>query len=72
MREENQLIEGKIPVTILRFAVPFFISSLLQALYGAADLFVVGRYTGADAVSAVSIGSQVMQTLTGIDRKSVV
>lgn len=66
MREENQLIEGNISVTILRFAVPFFISSLLQALYGAADLFVVGRYTGADAVSAVSIGSQVMQTLTGI------
>ena len=66
MEKHNQLVEGKIGRTLLNFAVPFLIASLLQALYGAADLFVVGRYRGADAVSAVAIGSQVMQTITGI------
>lgn len=67
MKEQgNALTEGKISTTLLKFALPFLLSSFLQALYGAADLFVVGQFSGADAVSAVSIGSQVMQTITGI------
>lgn len=64
--EQNQLTTGKISTSLLRFAMPFLAASLLQALYGAADLFVVGQYTNSQAVSAVSIGSQVMQTITGI------
>lgn len=39
---------------------------LLQALYGGADLFVVGWFDDAASVAAVAIGSQVMQTITGI------
>ena len=38
----------------------------LQALYGGADLFVVGQYDDSASVAAVAIGSQVMQTITGI------
>ncbi|WP_343210431.1 MATE family efflux transporter [Anaerolentibacter hominis] len=61
-----ELTEGKIGRTLLRFAIPFLLASVLQALYGAADLFVVGRFADSAAVSAVSVGSQVMQTVTGI------
>ncbi|MCF0146879.1 MAG: MATE family efflux transporter [Clostridium sp.] len=46
--------------------MPLLFASLLQALYGAADLFVVGQFSDSSAVSAVAIGSQVMQTITGI------
>lgn len=60
------LTEGPIGTTLLRFALPFLLSSLLQALYGAVDLFVVGRFADSAAVSAVAIGSQIMQTITGI------
>ena len=35
------LTEGRIAPTLVRFALPFMLSSLLQSLYGAADLFVV-------------------------------
>lgn len=42
------------------------IANLLQALYGGADLFVVGWFDDAASVAAVAIGSQVMQTITGI------
>ena len=63
---QASLTEGPIGPTLLRFAVPFLLSSLLQSLYGAADLFVVGQFSGSAAVSAVSIGSQVMQTITCI------
>lgn len=62
----NVLTEGRIGSTLLRFAIPFLMASLLQALYGAADLFVVGQFSGSASVSAVAIGSQVMQTITGI------
>ena len=58
------LTEGRVAPTLVRFALPFMLSSLLQSLYGAADLFVVGRYAGAAAVSGVSIGSQIMSTVT--------
>ena len=58
------LTEGSVAPTLVRFALPFMLSSLLQSLYGAADLFVVGQYAGAAAVSGVSIGSQIMSTVT--------
>lgn len=64
--QANSLTEGHISTTLLKFASPFLLSTFLQALYGAVDLFVVGRFADPAAVSAVSIGSQVMQTLTGI------
>lgn len=62
----SRLTEGKIGSTLLTFAVPFLIASLLQALYGAADLFMVGQFADSAAVSAVASGSQIMQTLTGV------
>ena len=62
----SDLTKGNIGSTLLRFALPFLFASLLQALYGAADLFVVGQFADSAAVSAVAIGSQVMQTITGI------
>ena len=42
--EENRLTEGNIAAALLRFAAPFLIANVLQSLYGAADLFVVGKY----------------------------
>lgn len=64
--KNSNLTEGKIGVSLVHFAFPFLIASFLQAFYGAADLFVVGRYADSAAVSSVAIGSQVMQTITGI------
>lgn len=66
MEQTNELLEGKISSALLRFAAPFLLASFLQALYGAVDLLVVGQYAGSAAVSAVAIGSQIMQTVTGI------
>ena len=52
--------------TIVVFAFPFLISYFLQTLYGLADLFIVGQFNGADTITAVSVGSQVMHMLTVI------
>ena len=64
--KELDLTQGSVPKVLLQFAVPFLIANVLQALYGGADLFVVGQYDDSAGVAAVAIGSQVMQTITGI------
>lgn len=50
MDERYSLTKGHIGRVFLRFAPPFLLSSLLHALYGAVDLFVVGQYADSAAV----------------------
>ena len=42
--KELDLTQGSVPKVLLHFAVPFLLANVLQALYGGADLFVVGQY----------------------------
>lgn len=55
---------GNIPKSILAFCGPFLLGILVQNLYGAVDLFVVGQYATTADVSAVTIGSQLMAIVT--------
>lgn len=64
--KEQDLTEGSILKTLLLFAVPFLIANILQSLYGAVDLFVVGKYCDARSVAAVSTGTQVTQIVTSL------
>lgn len=66
MKDERALVQGKILPTLIAFTGPFLLASILQALYGAVDLLVVGQFADSARVSAVAIGGQVMQTITGI------
>ncbi|MDD3219859.1 MAG: MATE family efflux transporter [Lachnospiraceae bacterium] len=64
--KENNLTEGSIVKKLLLFAVPFLLANVLQSLYGAVDLFVIGKYCGAESVAAVSTGTQVTQIVTSL------
>lgn len=66
LTHRTDLTQGSVPRVLLRFALPFLMANVLQALYGGADLFVVGQFDDAASVAGVAIGSQVMQTATGI------
>ena len=63
---QKDLPQGSVLRTIVVFAVPFLISYFLQTLYGLADLFIIGQFYGADSITAVSVGSQVMHMITVI------
>ena len=39
----DELLNGSVFKSLMLFAIPFMLSNLLQVLYGAADLFVVGH-----------------------------
>lgn len=63
---EHTFTEGKILPKLLKFVIPLLLALFLQAMYGAVDLMIVGRFGDATGVSAVATGSQIMQTLVGI------
>lgn len=64
MKNEVDLTKGKAVNTLLAFAFPYIIANFLQALYGAADLIIVGKFCDNAMISAVATGSQLLQTLT--------
>lgn len=49
---------------LILFAFPVLLALFLQAMYGAVDLLIVGKFASSADVSAVSTGSQIMTTLT--------
>lgn len=55
---------GGIFLPMLRFTFLIMSAMIIQMLYGAVDLLVVGQFSDADNVAAVSIGSQLMHALT--------
>lgn len=65
MKQRN-LTEGNVIQTLLSFSVPFIIANIIQALYGAVDLMVIGRYCAPESVAAVSTGTQVTQIVTSM------
>ncbi|MBQ3303223.1 MAG: MATE family efflux transporter [Clostridia bacterium] len=66
MQKANDFTSGGILFPLLRFMLPVFAAMLLQSMYGAVDLMIVGRFAESTDVSAVSTGSQIMMTLTGL------
>lgn len=66
MKNENLLTEGNVFRVLFKFSVPFLIANVIQALYGAVDLMVIGWYCPPESVAAVSTGTQVTQIITSM------
>ncbi len=62
----NRLTQGSVLKALVTFTLPFLLANILQSLYGAVDLFVVGQYCPAESVAAVSTGTQVTQIITSL------
>ena len=57
-RQNQSMLEGPLFPSVVRYTVPIILTSLLQLLFNAADLVVVGRFCGSVSVAAVgSTGS---------------
>ena len=64
MAKPLDLTRGSILSTLVRFALPVLLALILQALYGAVDLLVVGRFALTEDASGVATGSMLMSTAT--------
>lgn len=64
--KNNNFTEGAILPKLLKFMLPVLLAMFLQAMYGAVDLLVVGKFGTTADVSAVSTGSQIIMTITNL------
>ena len=64
--KENSFTSGPILSPLIRFAIPVLLALLLQAMYGAVDLLVVGKFAETADISAVATGTQIMHVITGL------
>lgn len=66
LHREVKMTEGPILPAVIRFAVPLILSSILQTLYNAADVMVVGNFAGKEAVAAVGATTSIIGLLINI------
>jgi len=63
---EIDMVHGPLLGKLLIFAVPLILSGILQLLFNAADIIVVGRFTGSEALAAVGSTSSLINLLTNL------
>ncbi len=61
----QDLTRGSVSKQLMKFAIPFLLSNLLQAFYSVADMIIVGRLCGTHGITGVNIGSQINILVTG-------
>ena len=71
MEQQHDFTKGPILPLLLRFALPVLLALLLQAMYGAVDLQVVGRFGTAVDISAVSTVGQIMQSMSAFVAQNI-
>ncbi len=65
---EIDMVHGSLVPKILLFAIPLIFSSVLQLLFNAADIVVVGRFSadGANSIAAVGSTSSVINLIIAL------
>ena len=65
-RHEMDMTEGPLLPQILSFSGPLILTGILQLLYNAADVIVVGNYAGHEALAAVSSTGALINLLVNV------
>lgn len=60
------MCEGSILPKMLRFAIPLMCSSILQLLFNAADVIVVGKFCGDNSMAAVGSTTPIINLMTNL------
>lgn len=63
---KKDLTTGNVWSQLIIFAIPFFVSNLIQSIYSVADMIILGTFCGENSISAVSTSSQVIVIVTNI------
>ena len=64
VENKNDFTQGSIVAKLLRFMIPILGALVLQAMYGAVDILVVGRFGTTAGISGVSTGSSIVNLIT--------
>ena len=63
---EIDMVNGPILHKMLLFTIPLMCSSILQLLFNAADIVVVGRFAGDNSLAAVGSNSSLINLMTNV------
>ena len=63
---EIDMCNGSIMDKLISFSLPLMISSILQLMFNAVDIIVVGRYTGSQALAAVGSTTALINIFTNL------
>ena len=66
MKNNMDMLHGTIGDKLMRFAVPLAATGILQQLFNAADIAVVGRFVGKNAMAAVGSNSPVIALILSL------
>lgn len=66
MRNRMDMINGSLGDKIIRYALPLALTGILQQLFNAADLAVVGQFSGKAAMAAVGSNASVIGLLVNL------
>ena len=64
MDNKHDFTEGSIFSKMLHFMIPILGALILQAMYGAVDMMIVGKFGTTAGISGVSTGSSIMNLFT--------
>ncbi len=64
MNEKQDFTTGSIPKKMIQFMLPILGALILQGMYGAVDLLIVGKYGTTAGISGVSTGSNIINMVT--------
>lgn len=64
MMEINDFTQGNIVSKLLKFMIPILGALILQAMYGAVDILIVGWFGTTAGISGVSTGSSIVNLIT--------
>ena len=60
------MCSGSIMDKLISFALPLMISSILQLMFNAVDIIVVGRFSGSQALAAVGSTTALINVFTNL------
>lgn len=63
---EIDMCHGTIMDKLISFALPLMLSSILQLMFNAVDVIVVGRFSGSQALAAVGSTTALINTFTNL------
>ncbi|MGN0677053.1 MAG: MATE family efflux transporter [Ruminococcus sp.] len=66
MKNQMDMTEGFLGKKILKYTIPIALTGILQQLFNAADIAVVGQYAGKNAMAAVGSNSPVIGLLVNL------
>lgn len=66
MKRQIDMLNGSIADKILRFAIPLALTGILQQLFNAADVMVVGRFASKEAMAAVGSNTPIIGLMVNL------